>query len=63
MKKLLKFMAAAMLMLSFAACTEKPEGPTNGDDSNHYSSLLIGTWRVDMMSINGQDMTPMRRLL
>lgn len=58
MKKILKFMAAAMLMLSFAACTEKPEGPTNGDDSNHYSSLLIGTWRVDMMSINGQDMTP-----
>ena len=58
MKKTLKFMAAAMLMLSFAACTEKPEGPPNGDDSNHYSSLLIGTWRVDLMSINGQDMTP-----
>lgn len=61
MKNILKFMAMAALLVSFAACTEK-DNPPDGNDNN-YSTLLIGTWRVDMMSINGQDMTPPNMLL
>ena len=57
MKKLLNVLCAMALMLSFAACTPENVGP-NGNDDNNYSTLIIGTWQVDMMSVNGQVMTP-----
>lgn len=57
MKKSLKVLCAIALMLPFAACTPENVGP-NGNDDNNYSTLILGTWQVDMMSVDGQDMTP-----
>ena len=57
MKKLLKVLCALALMLPFAACTPENVGP-NGNDDNNYSTLILGTWQVDLMSVNGQNMTP-----
>ena len=55
MKKVLHLLCAAMLLVSFAACTEKDN--ENGGDGS-YASLIIGKWNVDLITINGNDMTP-----
>ena len=57
MKNFMRFLCAAMLCVSFAACD--PEDMFNVDgDNNNYSTLILGTWQVDLMSANGLDMTP-----
>lgn len=58
MKNIFRFMVVAVLFVLFAACTEKQVEPDDGGNTNNNSTLLIGTWRVDLMSIDGQDMTP-----
>ena len=59
MKNFMRFLCAAMLCVSFAACTgEEGEGSSNSGDDSNYSTLILGTWQVDLMSVNGQNMTP-----
>lgn len=64
MKNVMKLLCATMLLLSFAACTEKDNQPQNGNNdggssnNNSYSTLILGTWKVDQMLVNQQDWTP-----
>ncbi|MCR4659231.1 MAG: hypothetical protein K5650_02935 [Bacteroidales bacterium] len=60
MKNVIKMLCAAMLLMSFAACTEKENenDKPGGGDNNNYSTLLLGTWSVDQMSVNGENRTP-----
>lgn len=60
MKKGLLFTLAAALMMCFAACTPDNNEPnTPGNDSNS----LVGSWLVDNMTYNGQEMTPQNMVL
>ena len=60
MKKLMRLLCATMLLVSFAACTEKENlnNDTPSGDDNNYSAMLLGRWQVLSMSVDGQDMTP-----
>lgn len=65
MKNILKVLCAFTLVFALAACTEKDNneqtqnnGNNNGNGGGNYSSLILGTWRVDQMSVDGQNMTP-----
>ena len=61
MKKLMRLLCAAMLLVSFAACTEKENlnnDTPSGDDTNNYSAMLLGRWQVLSMTVDGQEMTP-----
>ena len=65
MKKILKALCAFTVLFALAACTEKDNneqtqnnGNNNGNGGGNYSSLILGTWRVDQMSVDGQNMTP-----
>ena len=55
MKKGILLTLFAALMMCFVACDPDDFG---GGDNNNYSTLILGTWRVDLMSVNGQNMTP-----
>ena len=59
MKKFMRFLCAAMLTLSFAACTgdeiDNP-GESGEGDSNNYSTLLVGIWQVDQWSVDNENM-------
>ena len=55
----MRFLCAAMLLVSFAACDEKENGNDNpGGGNNNYSTLILGDWKVDLMTVDGQNMTP-----
>lgn len=63
MKKGFFFTLAAALMLCFTACD--PDNPTpdnpgggGGGNNNNYSQLIVGTWQVDNMTVDGRVMTP-----
>lgn len=56
----MRLLCAAMLLVTFAACDEldnQNDNPGGGDNSD-YSTLILGAWRVDQMTVNGQNMTP-----
>ncbi len=56
MKKGIFLTLAAALMMCFAACN--PEENNGGSDDNNYSTLIVGTWRIDNMIVDGDIMTP-----
>ena len=59
MKKGIIFTLAVALMMCFAACNPNDETDTpggNGGDENNTS--LVGHWRVDNLTYNGENMTP-----
>lgn len=56
MKKGIFFSLAAALMMCFAACT--PDNPEPTTPGNNESNSLVGNWKVDNMTYNGQEMTP-----
>lgn len=62
MKKGFLFTMFAALVLTFAACNpdddDRGNGGNNGGDNNNYSTLLVGTWLVDNLTVDGEDMTP-----
>lgn len=58
MKKFMRFLCAAMLLVSFAACTGEENPSDDPADDNNYSTLIVGKWQVDQMLVNEQDMTP-----
>ena len=62
--KTLRRIMMAMFALAFigmtVACTDKEDdngGNNNANDPNGYSAKLVGTWKIDQLSSNGQDMT------
>lgn len=69
MKKGIFLTLATALMLCFAAC-QKDDNPAdnngnNGNGSNggnNYSQLVVGTWLVDNMTVDGEDRTPQNLL-
>lgn len=62
MKKGLFFTLAAALMMCFAACTpDNPEPTTPGGNGDGNS--LVGKWKVDNMTYNGNEMTPQDMVL
>ena len=61
MKKGFFFTLAAALMLCFTACDPDhpiPDNPGGGGNNNNYSQLIVGTWQVDNMTVDGRVMTP-----
>lgn len=57
MKKGIFFSLAAALMMCFAACTPDSNEP-NTPGGNGDGNSLVGNWKVDNMTYNGQEMTP-----
>ncbi len=59
MKKGLFFSLAAALMLCFGACNpDDNENTNNGNGNGENNNSLVGSWQVDNMTYNGQEMTP-----
>ena len=67
MKKFMRFLCAAMLLVSFAACDEKDnqndDSGDNGGGNTNYSTLILGNWQVDMMTVDGMNVTPSKTTL
>lgn len=57
MKKGFLFALFAAIAMCFVACTPDDPSPDN-DNSTNYSSMVVGTWLVDNMTFNGEEMTP-----
>ncbi|MBR4229568.1 MAG: lipocalin family protein [Bacteroidales bacterium] len=57
MKKGFLFALFAAIAMCFVACTPDDPSPDNGN-SNNYSNMVVGTWLVDNMTFNGEEMTP-----
>lgn len=47
--------------ISMVSCT-KPEEEDNVVTGEINASMIVGTWRVDNMTVDGQDMTPQNML-
>ena len=57
MRNFLKFLCAAMLLVSFAACEEKDneiDNPGDGDNTT-LAEQLVGTWQTQHILINGEE--------
>ncbi len=52
----------AFAMTAMVACGEKDDTTDNGGGNNggngFNAEMFVGTWRVESMTVNGQDMTP-----
>lgn len=66
MKKVFSILMVAFAMTMMVACDDEGNGPDNGGgngDGNGYSvEMFVGTWQVENMTVNGQDMTPQNML-
>ena len=51
----------AMATISMVSCT-KPEEEDNVVTGEINASMIVGTWRVDNMTVNGENMTPQNML-
>lgn len=51
------FCLVAMATLCAASCEKEPEDNPSGNESS-YAELIVGTWLVDNMTFNGEQMTP-----
>ena len=60
MRKTAKLILCLVAMATFcAAGCEKENEDNNGNNGNGYSAdMFVGTWRVDNMTVNGENMTP-----
>ena len=57
MKNIFRFLCAAMLLVSFAACDDEINGNNNtpdGDD-NTLAAQLVGTWQSEHILVNGEE--------
>ena len=57
MKNIFRFLCAAMLLVSFAACDDENNGNNNtpdGDD-NTLAAQLVGTWQSEHILVNGEE--------
>lgn len=58
MKKFISILMVAFAMTAMVACDKNDNGG-NTDDGNGYSAeMFVGTWRVENMTVDGQNMTP-----
>ena len=66
MKKVFSILMVAFAMTAMVACGDKDEGtdtPGGGGGNNNYNAqMFVGTWQVERMTVNGQDMTPQNML-
>ena len=64
MKKVFSILMIAFAMTAMVACGEKAGGTdTPGDDNGNYKTeMFVGTWQVESMTVDGQDMTPQNML-
>ena len=66
MKKVFSILMVAFAMTMMVACDDEGNGPDNGGGNgggNGYSvEMFVGTWQVENMTVNGQDMTPQNML-
>lgn len=62
MKKVFSILMVAFAMTAMVACGEKDDTTDNGGGNNggngFNAEMFVGTWRVESMTVNGQDMTP-----
>ena len=62
MKKVFSILMVAFAMTAMVACDDKDDNSDNGGGNNggngFNAEMLVGTWRVESMTVNGQDMTP-----
>ncbi|MBP5516721.1 MAG: lipocalin family protein [Bacteroidales bacterium] len=66
MKKTARFILCLVAMATFcAASCEKDDndGDNGNNNGNGYNAeMFVGTWRVDNMTVNGENMTPQNML-
>ena len=55
-KRLFYFIMAAAMLFGFNACN--PDDPTPDNPGGNTTSQLVGNWKVDNLTFNGQQMTP-----
>ena len=66
MKKVFSILMVAFAMTVLVGCepeNESPDNPSNGNSGDNYNTeMFVGTWQVEKMTVNGQDMTPQNML-
>lgn len=65
MKKVFSILMVAFAMTAMVACGDKDEGtdtPGGGGNNNYNAQMFVGTWQVESMTVDGQDMTPQNML-
>ena len=69
MKKAFSILMVAFAMTAMVACgdddnngTDNGGGNNPGGNDGFNTEMFVGTWRVENMSVNGQDMTPQNML-
>ena len=60
MKKVFSILMVAFAMTVLVGC--EPESPDNPSNGNSGAEMFVGTWQVEKMTVNGQDMTPQNML-
>ena len=78
MKKFFRFLMVALMgvaMTALFSCEKEVTAPGGGGDNgggnngggggnnNPYGALVYGSWQVDLLSVNGQNMTPENMLI
>ena len=49
-------------MTAFVACDEKDNGTDTPDNTGYNAEMFVGTWLVESMTVNGENMTPQNML-
>ncbi|MBQ6097367.1 MAG: lipocalin family protein [Bacteroidales bacterium] len=66
MKKFVNFALCFVALGCFCAamCTDENENENNNNQNNttYSSEMFVGTWQVENMTVNGQNMTPQNML-
>ena len=57
MKKVFSILMVAFAMTAMVACSEKDNDGNNSGDS-YSAEMFVGTWQIESMTVNGQNMTP-----
>ena len=57
MKKGFSILMVAFAMTMMVACGEEENKPNNGGDG-YTVEMFVGTWKVEKMTVDGQNMTP-----
>ena len=57
MKKVFSILMVAFAMTAMVACGEKDNDGNNSGDS-YSAEMFVGTWQIESMTVNGQNMTP-----
>jgi len=58
MKKKFNLILCFVAMAAFCAVSCETETEGENDGNSYSAELLVGTWQVDNMTVDGEDMTP-----